>query len=341
MRQTVKFCRADDGVGLAYAIVGRGPPLLYVCGWPEHLEGEWEQPFARSFLSGLARGCSLIRYDMRGSGLSDRDVDDLSFERLLQDLVVVANQLGSAPVHVLSLGMLGGPLAVEFAARRPERVRRLAIVGGVLRGADVMDGSRRRRLVDYVSEFGFPHLDFVAADGVDSDAARGVRDLQRRGAAPPVQAAVLREFFAADLSMSAAAVRAATLVVHADQDPLVPHECGRQLAAAIPSATFLTVPNDSAAPWAMQQLLLPRLADFFGFDVVDGDAARTIGHLTIREREVLGLMAEGLSNRDVASALTVSEKTIKTHVSNVLAKLGARNRADAVAIGLRCGLIES
>ena len=83
MDQEIGFCTTSDDVTIAYATVGDGPPLVYAAGWPTHLESEWSSPASRAFLEQLAQGCKLIRYDMRGSGLSDKDTNDFSLEALI------------------------------------------------------------------------------------------------------------------------------------------------------------------------------------------------------------------------------------------------------------------
>ncbi len=93
MEQEIGFCKAPDGLTLAYATVGEGPALVYAAGWPTHLELEWSAPASRAFLDQLAQGCKLIRYDMRGSGLSDTDTNDFSFEALIGDLTAVVESL--------------------------------------------------------------------------------------------------------------------------------------------------------------------------------------------------------------------------------------------------------
>ena len=340
MRQQIRFCTTAECVRLAYALVGQGPPVVYVCGWPEHLEQEWHQPFARAFLERLARGCTLVRYDMRGSGLSDRDVADFSIAALDRDLETIVNQLGVARVRLVSLGLLAGPLALRYAARNPDRVTRIVIVGGFLRGAEIMGARKRRGLVEYVRQFGFPHFEYIDDDGVDLEAQRGVTALQQAGAMPEVQAALLETLFAVDLTDVVPAVRAPALVGHARGDPLVPFELGRELAAALPDAVFHPFPGDTAAVWALAGHFLPAMTEFLGL-APHPVAPSGSPKLTGREREILALIARGLTNREIGEALCIAEKTVKAHVSNVLAKLGARDRTHAAVLAAEAGALGS
>lgn len=335
--QQIRFCRAADGTRLAYALVGAGPPLLYVNGWPEHLEAEWRQPHARDFLRRLARTVTLVRYDMRGSGLSDRDVAPVDLDTLADDLITVANQIGERRVAVLALGMLAGPLAVRLAAEHPERVERMILAGGFLDGRRLMDPERARGLVEYVRRFGFPHFDFVDGDGVSLEDQRAIRDVQRAGAPPERQAEVLEAMLAADVTGLAPAVRCPTLVLHATDDPIVPFEQGRALAAALPDATLRPLEADTSAVWSLSDALVPEIERFLGA-TPRPDATRGTD-LTARELDVLERLAAGWTNREIGAALGITEKTVKTHVGNVLAKLSARDRSHAAALAVAHGLV--
>jgi hypothetical protein len=94
MTQEIKYCRASDGVRLAYATVGQGPPLVKAANWMNHLEYDWESPIWHHLLEGLATNHTLVRYDARGNGLSDWDVDELSLEAWVSDLETVVDTIG-------------------------------------------------------------------------------------------------------------------------------------------------------------------------------------------------------------------------------------------------------
>src|SRR3954454_11777368 len=132
-RQDIRFCVAQDGVRIAYAAVGQGPPLLKLANWMTHLEHDWESPVWRHWIRALSSDSRLIRYDERGNGLSDWDAADLSFEACLRDLdaVVEASGLDRFPMLGISQGCA---FAVAYATRNPERVSRLVLYGGYVRG---------------------------------------------------------------------------------------------------------------------------------------------------------------------------------------------------------------
>ena len=154
--QQIRFCSSRDGTRLAYAVCGSGPPIVRSLQWGTHLELDWHTPVWRAWLSALSRGNTLIRYDSRGCGLSDREVADLSHERHLEDLDAVVQACGLKRFALL--GMTGGgPSAVTYAVRHADRVTHLVLYGTFLRGRLVRsaaarnrDGGRRRRVGDRV-----------------------------------------------------------------------------------------------------------------------------------------------------------------------------------------------
>ncbi len=198
MDQRIGFCTTSDGLTIAYATAGEGPPLVYANGWPGHLALEWEMPVARGLLEELAQGATLVRYDMRGSGLSDRNVDDLSVESCVKDLEAVVDHLKLDQFYLLSLGLFAGPIAIAYAAAHPERVSKIILAGAYLRGSDVTTPEKGRALADYISQFGFP-LNVGDVDPNDLPQYQEVMRIQREGASTEVQGAVVRAMIAADV----------------------------------------------------------------------------------------------------------------------------------------------
>jgi hypothetical protein len=135
--QEIKYCRAFDGVRLAYAISGSGPILVKSANWMNHLEYDWESPIWRHVFRGLSREHTLIRYDARGNGMSDWDVDALSLDAWVTDLETVVDAVGVERFPLLGISQ-GGAVAVAYAVRRPERVSHL-----ILYGAFALGGKKR------------------------------------------------------------------------------------------------------------------------------------------------------------------------------------------------------
>ena len=134
MKQQIQFCTTQDGVRLALAKAGEGPPLVRTANWFTHLELDWESAIWRHWFEALADGRTLVRYDPRGSGLSDRNVNDFSLEAWISDLEAVVDAAGLQRFPLLGLCQ-GGVVAVAFAARHPERVSRLILYDSYLSGA--------------------------------------------------------------------------------------------------------------------------------------------------------------------------------------------------------------
>ncbi|HXF50819.1 MAG TPA: alpha/beta fold hydrolase [Dehalococcoidia bacterium] len=345
MDQKIGFCTTSDGVRIAYAVAGEGPPLVCATGWPVHLDLEWQKPFARRFLEDLGRGFTLIRYDMRGSGLSDRGVSGFSIESLILDLEAVIHHFAPERFALLSLGDLAGPLAIMYTASHPERVSRLVLNSPFLRGRDLAPPERQKAMIEFVATYGFPTFEFVDAPGVDVTALRDVRELAAAAAPYAVQAEVLKTMYSVDLSAVADGVTVPTLVLHARGDTFVPFELGREVATRIPGAEFVPFEGASNAPWVHRQVIVQEtqrfLASATGTVQATGETAGSRPYpdrLTRREVEILRLVAAGRTSREIAETLVLSVRTVERHIANIYTKIGARTRAQATAYALSRGL---
>lgn len=249
-RQEVRYCRAADGVRLAYAISGQGPPLVKTANWMNHLEYDWESPIFHHLFHGLSRNRTLIRYDARGNGLSDWDVPELSLEKWVGDLETVVEAAGVKRFPMFGISQ-GCAVAVAYAVRHPERVSRLIFLGGYARGAAKRASESREKLRALAT---LVRLDW----GADSPALRQMftmhlvpeatkeqvdsfNELQRRVTSPEMACRYLEVTGEIDVTDLAAKITAPTLVLHARGDLQVPFEAGRQLAAAIPGARFVAL----------------------------------------------------------------------------------------------------
>jgi len=266
MEQQIGFCTASDGVKIAYATIGTGPPLVYASGLATHLELEWERPFVRAFLEALAEGPTLVRYDMRGSGLSDRDVRDFSLDVLVHDLGAVADHLKLGQFPLMSLGGVAGPIAITYAAAHPERVSHLILCGAYARGSEITTPDRAQTYVDYVSKFG-PPLDFALQPGIDADELQDIIQRQRSAMSREAQAEVLKTMFAADVSECLDKLSMPVLVMHGHRDRAVRFDLGRELAAQLPQAKFVPFEGSSATPLTISHIIIPEIHSFLGIEV--------------------------------------------------------------------------
>jgi len=352
--QQIRFCTAPDGVRIAYAVCGQGPPLVKTANWLSHLQFDWESPVWRHWLHELGGRYTLVRYDTRGSGLSDWEVEDFSLAACVRDLETVVNSLRLARFPLLGLSR-GAATAVAYAVEHPERVSALILCGGFARGrynrSVTPAQTEQAELLVKLIRLGW---------GQDNPAFRQVyttlfiplgtpeqirwlNDLQRISTAPEIAARMQAAAFATDVSDLAGRVTAPTLVLHAEHDAVVPFEEGRHLAARIPGARFVPLPGENhillADEPAWERFLLETQSFLQGEDVRFGAPGATVfPELTIREREVLDLIAEGLDNTEIAVRLVLSPKTVRNHITNIFSKLQVENRAQAIVQARDAGL---
>jgi pimeloyl-ACP methyl ester carboxylesterase/DNA-binding CsgD family transcriptional regulator len=344
--QDISFCTTSDGVRLAHAITGDGPPIIYVAGWPTNLELEWASEPIRAFLQDLGRGFTLVRYDMRGSGLSDRDVACPSPELLLRDLETVVEHVGFERFVLLSLGNLAGPTAIAYACANADRVSHLVLNSAFARGSEILPPSSQRGLIDYVSAFGFPTFHFIDDVGVDLETERALVHLLESAASHQLQASLLEQIFAVSVDELLPAVRVPTLVLHARDDAWTPFALGREVAARIPGAKFVPFESSSGSPLGHAEVVVRELRRFVGDETVQAAEPRSpanVGQshpdgLSAREVEILRLVAAGWTSRRIAEHLVLSVRTVDRHLGNIFLKTGMRTRAQATAYAYRNGL---
>jgi predicted ATPase/DNA-binding SARP family transcriptional activator/pimeloyl-ACP methyl ester carboxylesterase len=250
--QSIRFCQSADGVRLAYATIGAGPPLVKAANWLSHLEYDWQSPIWQHWLIGLAQQHTLIRYDERGCGLSDWSVDDFSFEAWVRDLEAVVDAVGVDRFPLIGLSQ-GGPIAIAYAIRHPERVSHLILYGSYARGKLKRELTPEKTdevetLVKLI-RLGWgrenPAFRQVFASMFIPDATleqyRWFNDLQRASASPENAARIVEGFNTIDVRHLAAQLDIPTLVLHARGDMRIPFEEGRLLASLIPGARLVTL----------------------------------------------------------------------------------------------------
>lgn len=149
MEQQIHFCTRPDGARIAYATIGQGPPLVVPTPWVSHLELQWEDPDSRSYWESLARYHTVVLYDKRGVGLSDRDRTDFSLEAELEDLTVVIDHLRLKRLALFGYSQ-GGPVAVAYAAKHPRRITHLILYGTYARGDAIATAEVKSSLISLV-----------------------------------------------------------------------------------------------------------------------------------------------------------------------------------------------
>ena len=347
--QQIRFCTAPDGVRLAYATVGKGPPLVRAAHWMTHLEFDWESPVWRPWLTELSRYNTLVRYDQRGCGLSDRDVGDISFAAWLSDLEAVVAAAGLARFALLGASQ-SASLAIAYAAKHPQRVSHLVLYGGFARGrlkrdsrAQAEEADVQRGLIrlgwgrDDPAFRQFFTTQFLP-DGTPEQIA-SFNEVQRLSASPETAERIFDVTSAIDVAELAEQVRVPTLVLHGREDKRAPFEEGRLIAARIPGARFVPLETRNHALTEQDPAWVPFLAEVRAFLGAGAPATATsFPDLTSREREVLELVARGLANDEIAGRLGITSKTVRNQVSTLFDKLGVSSRAQAIVKAREAGL---
>ena len=348
----IRFCTSFDGTRIAWAVSGTGPALVKAPHWLTHLEYEEPSPLWRPWIADLSAEHRLVRMDARACGLADWDVVDLSFEAYVRDLEAVVDAAGFEAPFALFGHSQGAAIAVAYAARHPERVSHLVLLGGYGRGIKHR-GLPPERLAEFQAQIQLVEAGWGREDasyrqmfsmqfmpGGTLEQLNAMSELQRRASSPANATRIIRSFQDIDVTKEAPRVRCPTLLLHARDDRRVPFGEGRLLATLIPGARF--VPLETA-----NHILLPQepaYAQFFselrGFLPASaaGTARRAFAALTPREAEILALIARGLDNEKIAGELGLSEKTVRNNVTHIFDKLGVESRAQAIVLARDHGL---
>ena len=352
--QDIHFATSADGVRIAYSKSGEGPVMVKAANWLSHIEFDWDSPVWKHWLSDLSSHTTLVRYDERGCGLSDRDVADLSFESWVDDLETVVDAMGLDRFPLLGVSQ-GGAVAIAYAARHPERVSHLILYGAYGRGRLVRDTS-----VEAVEEAATMQNLIKLGWGKEYDAFRQVfscqfmpgatleqlrafNELQRISCSPENAARFLDEFNRINVMDIAAKVKCPTLVMHARGDLRVSFDEGRVLAAQIPGARF--VPLDSNNHILLDEptwdVFMTKVKQFLAENPQVPMVSDQLAELTPRESEVLDHIARGLDNSAISRHLGLQEKTVRNHITHIFDKLAVKTRAEAIVLARDAGMGKS
>jgi pimeloyl-ACP methyl ester carboxylesterase/DNA-binding CsgD family transcriptional regulator len=347
VKHETRFCKSFDGVGLAYAIDGNGPPVVKASNWMTHLDYERQSPVWRHWVRELSRGRTLIRFDERGCGLSDRQFEGTpTLDTFVGDLAAVVDAAGLERFTLLALSG-GGAAAIAYAVQNPERVSRLVLYGTWARGRYRRDAGEieRARLLGELIRVGWggtvPAFRQVFSSmyipSAGEEQKRWYDELQQASSSGETAARLWESRNRTDVTEMAASVAQPALVLHARRDAAVPYEEGRRLASLLPDARFVTLESDNhilqeAEPaWGV---FLSEVRAFLSDDEPAAAPASDLSDLSRREQEVLTLVAAGLSNEQIGERLFLSTRTVERHLSNVYAKMrlsGKSARAAAAA----------
>ncbi len=334
-----------DARRVAYEKRGDGPPLVAPAWWVSHLELDWQTAGFRRFWEGVANGYTLIRYDRLGVGMSDRTVreSDLTIEGEVATLRALLDELELERVTLVG-GSCGSCTAIAFAAAHPERVERLVLYGSYPDGSQITAPGVGDAIIAAVRAhwgLGSRVLGDIFLGAADPAEHERFARLQREAATAEAAAALLGLVYRLDVRKHLRLVRAPTTVLHRRNDRAVPFRLGREVAAAIPDATFVPLKGTAHFPWhgdvdsvsrACREALAPQPTPHRARETEQNP-------LSGREREILACVAQGLSDHEIAEQLVLSAHTVHRHVANIRRKLGRTSRSAAVAEAARLGLL--
>jgi pimeloyl-ACP methyl ester carboxylesterase/DNA-binding CsgD family transcriptional regulator len=342
--QRVRYVRTGDGLRLAWAETGTGPLLIKASNWMTHLDYELESPVWRHWIRFFGENFRYIRYDERGCGMTDRNIGEPSLESWISDLESVVDAADPKEPFTL-LGISQGALAcLGYVTRHPERVSQLILYGGYARGAFCRNDPDRERMyramIDLARHgWGSDNPTFRQVftsrfiPGGTDEQLGWFNEICRRTTTPEIAARLLELRGGIDITDLLSQVTTPTLVLHSRNDDVVPLSEGHIIAAGIPNAEFVELDSrnhvllENEPAWSRFQA---EVLEFTGQRTATKNEDPAFAKLSKREREVLELITEGLGNNEIADRLSISEKTVRNHVSNVFDKLGVWSRAQAI-----------
>jgi DNA-binding winged helix-turn-helix (wHTH) protein/pimeloyl-ACP methyl ester carboxylesterase len=253
VRQEIRYCTTSDGVRLAYASTGNGPPLVKASNWLTHLDFEWGSPIWRHWYTALSRHHRLVRYDERGNGMSQRDVPDVSFETWVRDLETVVDAAGLDRFPLLGISR-GGPIAIAYAVKHPERVTQLVLYGAFAAGMKHVGTPQQLEARTALASllrlgWGLNNPAFCKTftcrfiPEATPEHEQWLDELQRVSTSPENAARLMERDDNIDVRPLLSQVKTPTLVIHCDRDHAVLPEKGRLLAAEIPGARYVSLPS--------------------------------------------------------------------------------------------------
>ena len=256
MDQSIRFCTTKDGVRIAYATSGKGPPIVRPGHWLTHLEYDLKSPVFQPLLSRLSERHMLVRYDPRGTGMSDRDVGEITPDLWLEDLEAVVDALKLDRFALLGMSQ-GGPAAIRYAVKHPERVSQLIIYGSYARGrlhrteedfTPAMEAAMSALILSGWGSDNDSYRELFSARYVSSSNREHIRwlnELEAVSATPAMAERYFRALGQIDVREMLPKVTAPTLVLHCQGDRATPIRYGREIAAGIAGAKFVRIEGDN------------------------------------------------------------------------------------------------
>lgn len=344
MQQSIRYLKTRDNVELAWAAMGKGPPLIKAANWLTHLQYDLESPVWRHWIRFFAEHFRFVRHDERGCGMTQWQVHDVSMPRWIDDLeAVAAAAVPEGPMTLFGVSQ-GAATCIGYAVRHPERVSHLILYGGYATGwakrGDPEGLRHYRAIVDLINlGWGSDNAAFRQvftsrfAPDASPEQIEWFNELCRRTTTPEVATHLMLARSEVDVRDLLSQVRVPTLVIHASGDEVTPIGSGRELAAGIPNAEFVQLESrnhvllEHEPAWSrFKEVVL----EFTGHGAPASDNDSIFATLSDRERDVLTGLVAGQSNSEIAVHLHISDKTVRNMLTKIFDKLQVKSRTQAI-----------
>ena len=355
MDQRIAFVRSKDNTNIAYALSGEGPPLVRAGTWLTHVQHDWNSPAFSHWSRFMSARHTLVRYDPRGCGLSQTDVERITFDDWVDDLEAVVDKLELASFPLFGMSQ-GAAVAAEYAIRHPHRVSQLILYAPLVTGwAGRTDPvSRQWQSMEQLVLSGwgennmafqsmFAHL-FLPESSLQIK--HEYAELQRRSATKEVAGRFMNVLSQLRMFSRLKLIAVPTLVIQIARDQVVDAKSAIGAAGEISGSQFVSIDScnhvllEDEPGWQEFKNVFTRRVPGRQAYAQPGasDASSLLRQLSKREREILGSIAKGMNNRQIADGLFISEKTVRNHVTNIFDKLGVSSRAQAIVLAKESGL---
>lgn len=346
MQQTIRYTRSADGVHLAWAASGTGPTLVKASNWLTHLEFDWDSPVWRHWIRFLTDNFHCIRYDERGCGMSDWELENSSCDHWFTDFDTVVDAAKPEPPFIILGVSQGASAAVSYAVRHPDNVSHLILYGGYARGwakRGDAEAEQRFRAITQLTQFGWGQDNPVYRQLFTSrfipegtpEQFDWFNDVCKKSTTPEIATLLLEARGEVDASDLLPSVKVPTLVLHARQDEVCPLSEGVFIASEIPDAKFVQLESrnhillEHEPAW---ERFKAEVLEFTGITAESGTEDPIFASLSPRERDILVGISRGATNQEIGNQLFISEKTVRNHVTRIFEKLGVHTRAQAIVL---------
>jgi pimeloyl-ACP methyl ester carboxylesterase/DNA-binding CsgD family transcriptional regulator len=338
----VRYFLAEDGTAIAYWSMGDGnPPLIVLPGFPlSHISREWEIPKLRLFYQLTAMRRRLVRFDWRGIGLSQSNIERFDIADLTKDLLGLINVLEVDKVAIFA-AYNDGPVALNFAQAHPDRVSHLILWHSFANSIQFLQMPRYQALRNIAAtdwRF-YVELSMINKLGwVDPETAQKTVDLVV-SSYPKSLFEMLRPV-TLDVTSRLSSVEAETLVLHQREFRFMDMNFSTELATFIPNARLKILEGGNGYFFGDNVHSLAQTIDeFLNSDQFKGSPTAESNKLTSREVEILSLVAAGLRDKEIATSLRLTPSTVHRHIANLYRKIDVHGRAEATAFALREGIV--